>query len=331
MTSSNSSNAIRADDSRNVPNLRSAAAYFPGPAAILAILALACAAAVDFVVMGFSITGFSGPFYLVVLPAVGAVYASRRGMHIRLVSVMVAIATLCTTCLLSAILQYTATAHGAPFLIDHTLLEIDQAIGFDWFGFVAFIDQSKVASDVLLLCYNSIGVQMLAMLVLYSWRGDHEGIDAYIITLVFLISVASVVAACLPAIGVTGIVDIAFDNTPIGGGRAGQPAFIDLRSGALRTIDLDWMNGLITFPSGHAAFAVFSTLAARRIPYAILPVAALNILMLLSTLTHGGHYLCDVIAGSVMAAVGWWIATKLAALRGFGVLEPIAQLRRAEV
>jgi membrane-associated phospholipid phosphatase len=246
----------------------------------------------------------------------------------RMISAMTALAALCATCLLSAIIQYTATARGGVELIDHTLLAIDRALGFDWFAFVAFIDQSKLVSDLLLMCYMSIGVQMVAILVVFLYRQDYEGVDAYIIGLVILIGVACVVCAWLPAIGITGIVDVSFENTPVAGGRAGQPSFLDLRSGALRTVDLNWMNGLITFPSGHAAFAFMTTLAARRAPYAFWPFAVVNLLMIVSTLTHGGHYLCDLIAGGFLAAAAWWTGSRLATLPLNGVRKLVGMTAR---
>jgi hypothetical protein len=76
--------------------------------------------------------------------------------------------------------------------------------------------------------------------------------------------------------------------------------FEGLRNGSFRSIQLGQMQGLVTFPSFHTCFAI--TLAwcfrdfRRLFPIAILVNAA----VLVSTLTEGGHYLVDVLAGIVI-------------------------------
>lgn len=299
--------------------------YAPGAAAAFAIACLALMIAFDLRYGGFSLSGFSWPLMIVGL-LIAALYGRLRQMDARLISMVSALATLFTTGLLAAIVQYTATAHGAKELVDNSLLAADQALGFDWFAFVGFFDRSRWVSDVLLQVYTSIGPQMLTLFVLFILRRDFEAVDACVIALVIMITVASFVCAEAPAIGVTGIVDVSFANTPVAGGRAGQPTFLALRSGALREIDLESMAGLITFPSGHAAFAVLAPLAARRIPFAFWPFVTVNALMLISTLTHGGHYLVDLFAGGALAVASWRTALGLAAWRpkGFSLLQRAA-------
>jgi membrane-associated phospholipid phosphatase len=277
----------------------------------LLVVAVAIAARMN----GFSVTGLSTPFIIVGGPAIAAIYARGRGMDARFVSLVAALAMLFAIVLLSSMLQYAATSFGGNDLVDHALLAADRALGLDWFAFVALFDRCKLVSDALLMFYQSPATQIFALLAFYAFYRDHEGLDAFFIAFVAVILALCAIAAIAPAIGVTGIVDVSFPNTPVAGGRSGQPAFLALRSGALREIDLSDMHGLITFPSGHAAFAIFATLAAGRIPFAFWPFAAANSLMLISTVTHGGHYFCDVFAGGALAALCWPISERLAAWR----------------
>ena len=289
--------------------------YIPSTGAQAALALLFCAVLLDISYNGFSISGYSTPLVTVGVPAFAVFYGWWRNMNPRLLSLVSALATLFATVMLSSIIQYAAAPHGGKELADHALLAADRALGLNWFAVVAFFDQSKLFSDILLLFYQSIGAQMLTLLVVFMLRRDFTGFDAFISALAFMILGACFVAALVPAIGVTGIVDVSFPNTPILGGRSGQSIYLALRSGALRTINLTEMYGLITFPSGHAAFCVLATLAARRIPYAFWPFVAVNTLMLLSTITHGGHYFVDLFAGTLLAVVGWKVGLAVAAWR----------------
>jgi membrane-associated phospholipid phosphatase len=76
--------------------------------------------------------------------------------------------------------------------------------------------------------------------------------------------------------------------------------FYDLRAGA----DVDWQSaqGIITFPSFHTAWAIILVAAfwSTRMRW---PALALNAAMLVSTVTVGGHYYVDVMAGAIVALV----------------------------
>src|SRR5208283_1718480 len=81
------------------------------------------------------------------------------------------------------------------------------------------------------------------------------------------------------------------------------PFLIDLnalRSGSLPVVNLQRLDGLITFPSFHTAVAVLLIYAARGTPALVL-ATVINALMILSTFTEGGHYLVDVVAGAAVA------------------------------
>ncbi|MEI7609953.1 MAG: phosphatase PAP2 family protein, partial [Rhodospirillaceae bacterium] len=68
--------------------------------------------------------------------------------------------------------------------------------------------------------------------------------------------------------------------------------------------------GIVTFPSFHSALAVLLVWAARGLGRMIIPVAALNAVVLAVTPIYGGHYFVDVIAG-ITITLCW-----LPALRG---------------
>jgi membrane-associated phospholipid phosphatase len=79
--------------------------------------------------------------------------------------------------------------------------------------------------------------------------------------------------------------------------------FAILRDGTMRTFDLMKMQGLISMPSFHTALAVIFIYSVRRIPLLFSIALVINVTMIVSTPTQGGHYLADVIAGLILSAM----------------------------
>jgi membrane-associated phospholipid phosphatase len=76
------------------------------------------------------------------------------------------------------------------------------------------------------------------------------------------------------------------------------PIFHGLRDGTFRALTAMTAEGIITFPSFHAALAVIFAVALWPVPILLRWIGlALNILMIASTPIDGGHYFIDVIAG----------------------------------
>ena len=63
------------------------------------------------------------------------------------------------------------------------------------------------------------------------------------------------------------------------------------------------LEGMVTFPSFHTTAAVLIAYAARGVRFVAIPMLVLNVLMIVSTIPEGGHYLVDVIAGLLIAIV----------------------------
>ena len=78
--------------------------------------------------------------------------------------------------------------------------------------------------------------------------------------------------------------------------------FEALRSGAMRAIDPAAIEGLVTFPSFHAALAVITVWACWRTRFLAYPVLALNAVVIVSAVPVGGHYFIDIVAGLAIAA-----------------------------
>lgn len=85
------------------------------------------------------------------------------------------------------------------------------------------------------------------------------------------------------------------------------PVFLGLRDGSLHAIFGLNSEGIITFPSLHAALGVMFSAALWRVSGIRWIALVLNGLLLIATPAYGSHYVVDVIAG-IAVAVTCWIA-----------------------
>lgn len=109
---------------------------------------------------------------------------------------------------------------------------------------------------------------------------------------------------------------IVFPLTPAYGSPPYMLVWIDVfegaRNGTWRTIGLDVLTGIIHFPSFHAAGAVLLGWGGWQLPWLRWPMALLNAAMMVTAVLVGGHYIVDILAGTVVAVTAIWLATKVA-------------------
>ena len=202
----------------------------------------------------------------------------------------------------AALLHYLS-ATLAPPLADPVLARFEAALGFDWRGWVGFLAGHPDLSWWLALAYHSSGPQVGLVVIALSAVSRVARLWAYarLFSLALLASIA--VSALFPAVGP--YAHYAPQAYPQGhletvGALWHLDALHALREGTLPTIALSEIRGLVTFPSFHACLAVLTAWALAPVPV-IGPLAALlNGAILVATLGAGGHYLPDVLAGTLM-------------------------------
>ena len=85
------------------------------------------------------------------------------------------------------------------------------------------------------------------------------------------------------------------------------PVLLALRAGHLLDVA---PQGLISFPSFHTTVALLLTAGLRRERW-LFPIACIvNGTMVISTISMGGHYLIDVLAGIIIAALASHLASR---------------------
>jgi len=94
------------------------------------------------------------------------------------------------------------------------------------------------------------------------------------------------------------------------------PVFLGIRDGSLLTLMAAGSEGIITFPSLHAALGLIFALALWPMPVLRWFGLALNLLMIVATPIDGSHYFIDVVAGLAIALMGWSAAQRIADYAG---------------
>jgi membrane-associated phospholipid phosphatase len=117
--------------------------------------------------------------------------------------------------------------------------------------------------------------------------------------------VCAFLSALVPAIGAFAYYGVPPDvlaRLPPGAGRFHLLIFEEYRSGALDTVDLRQLEGVVTFPSFHAAMALMTAHAVRDMRWLFRLLSVWSGVILISTIPIGGHYAVDLLAGAVVWA-----------------------------
>jgi membrane-associated phospholipid phosphatase len=92
---------------------------------------------------------------------------------------------------------------------------------------------------------------------------------------------------------------------------ASWPGFLGPRNGTFHTLNGANSEGIITFPSLHAALGILFGAALWRVRGIKWASLVLNGLMLIATPAYSSHCFVDVIAGALIAALCWFGASRL--------------------
>jgi hypothetical protein len=198
------------------------------------------------------------------------------------------LAQICALMMVVAPFDYLIESLSMP-LVDDPLQAVDAAIGFNWQNLTEFILNHQAIAEVLSYAYLSIPWQLVIILLICSTGvppRESEFVQNYILSMIICV----VIGGMLPALGESHHL---FSTFPA--------EFEKVRSGNWHILDYSAMQGLVAFPSFHTAFAIIGVCTVRHSLPALFGVGALNLLMLLSIPTFGGHYLTDMIGGAVVA------------------------------
>jgi PAP2 superfamily len=236
-------------------------------------------------------------------------YRDRRSDH-GLASALESTAQLIAFSAVAAPLSYVAATAALP-LQDAAFANLDGALGFDWKELLVLMGGWPRFFTLMHIIYLSLIPQIIATVLLLGFTGRLAWLRAYMLAFIFAALVTIAISALLPAKGAWlyyGITDAA-GRLPVS--HTSWPVFFGLRDGSFRLLTGDGGEGIITFPSLHAALAVILIVALWPVPIARWIAVAVNSLMLMATPIDGSHYFVDVLAGIALGLLCFAAAREL--------------------
>jgi len=202
----------------------------------------------------------------------------------------------------------SALAAIAMPLQDAALAEIDRKMGIDWVAVAFWFRAHPELSRLLCFVYASNlwqpGLLMLALTLV-----DPERLRLMITASAITLAITMFGFFLVPAMGPYWF----FHFTPADFPGAinvmpwEQPKYIEaLRNGSREVV----FSGIVEFPSYHAASAVLFAFAWSRVPVIGVFGILLNVVMLVSTIPVGGHYIIDIYAGAAVAVASLFLAKR---------------------
>ncbi|SAK73042.1 PAP2 family protein [Caballeronia calidae] len=197
----------------------------------------------------------------------------------------------------TSVLSYLCITMDMP-LVENSLLRFDQVIGFDWPAVYGWVQSHPAVRQILGFAYASGFWQLIGIPAVLGLLGRREDLSMFFFLLALSSIYLLVVSTPFPATS-------AFEHFKVSDTDALSSVsdFSVLRDGSMRTFDLQRTQGLVSLPSFHTALAVIFAYSLRRILFLFWPAVILDVLMIASTPTQGGHYLGDVLAGLVLSAL----------------------------
>jgi membrane-associated phospholipid phosphatase len=229
---------------------------------------------------------------LLVFPAAVAGYyrVSRRSDRLADAGYYITLWLLFST--LACILTYIAARLDLP-LRDLQFTHFDELLSFDWGRWTTFVASHKRFELLLAFAYSTILPQTIGSVIYFAHIRRPDRNDDLLWTTMVAAIITTAVFGLLPALGPR------FKGQYVDW----SATLAAIRDGSASTFSLQHLQGVIAFPSFHTVAAILLIYSHRPPVPSFGLMLVLNLLMLLSTPSEGQHYLVDVVAGSVVAAI----------------------------
>lgn len=203
------------------------------------------------------------------------------------------------------LLSYCLTRLALP-LHDQTYSAIDQSLGFDWITVVGFINQSPWLSKILTYAYHSSGLQMIGLILLLAFTQKFDDLKQFFQLFTLTGLVVIVIAGLFPSVGPYAFYGPSAEVYSHFSSQAGVwhlEHMSALREGRMELLNIRDLEGLVSFPSFHTCLALITIWCTRHFRYLFPLSLILNLLVIISTIPEGGHYLVDLFGGMAITFV----------------------------
>ncbi|MDP1573312.1 MAG: phosphatase PAP2 family protein [Coxiellaceae bacterium] len=198
---------------------------------------------------------------------------------------------------------------STPFTpIDPLLVKIDHAFGIHSAALMAWTHNHPFIHDTLNFIYKGLVLELIGIpLALTLFNGRHA-LSIFYLAFMMTCLIGCFIYYFFPTMAPSGIIHSPYFSHEQ---QDTSMRFHQIHAFIKPTVA---DGGLIAFPSFHVIWAVLLTYACRARKLFLYPVAIFNVLLIISTVMLGWHYVTDVIGGIIIAVFGiiWaeWITTK---------------------
>ena len=264
---------------------------------VMAVLTLA-----GFVLTGLTVNLASNPW---VILSIGGILATSffyryRRPNLHLCALTEAAAQLLLILLFGILLTYAAVAVQFPY-VDAELYAIDNAIGFDRQAYLNFFADRPWLSKTVEVAYFCMLPQFALIPAIMFFAKRVERVQRMIVAIALSLIVTALISILTPSLTAFVHVDLARMATVPADVYTPVPTMEALRSGAMRTISLDHLEGLVSFPSFHTTAALIFAWTLLTVRYIGLVGIVLNLALIVATPVIGAHYFIDLVGGFAVA------------------------------
>jgi membrane-associated phospholipid phosphatase len=265
---------------------------------------------------------FVAPAAVCAMLTAGGWFYTRYRPEPPLASALTGTAQMVAFAAVAAPLSYLAASAGLP-LHDTAFDAADRALGLDWPRLLAWMNAHPWLHSVFWAAYLSFTVQASVTILALAFTCRLMRLRAFMLAFFLCAIVTIALSGLFPAQGVWGHYGLTAADYPAIAPATRElhlPIYLGLRDGSFRLFTGIGSEGIITFPSLHAALGVIFIVALWPVPVLRWIGAVVNGLMIIATPIDGGHYFIDVIAGLALAVVCWaavdvWVRRTLSAPR----------------
>lgn len=240
-----------------------------------------------------------------------AVYAHWRCAPV-LAGIFAALAVHLTAGSFGGVQAMLGVAAGFP-LVDSTLARIDHSFGISHPDMLVWLAGWPDQAVWLGYIYSTTVPLITLVAFFLAMRSDFDRLRIYLSTFVLMLTMTVLIATVTPAIGTYvhyHIEPSVLARLPTGSGIYHLSDFHRLRAGEVASLGPFELNGVITFPSFHAAMALLITFGLGGSRFSAAIGWCICIPTLIATVLVGGHFVIDLVGGSLIFAVALMASRK---------------------
>jgi membrane-associated phospholipid phosphatase len=194
--------------------------------------------------------------------------------------------------------MYIAARSGAG-LSDALLARGDAALGLTVPTVLGFVREHPRVGQILSLAYDALKLLMLLPVLVLPLLGRMRQAKEYLVGCMVAALIAFPIFAFVQAVGPWAHHGYA----PRVDQEMTMRVFLALKRPEVFRLDFQKVEGLIAFPSFHTILAVLGAVALWPQRHLRWPSLVLAVMVIISTVTTGWHYVVDVLSGLAVAAL----------------------------